>query len=450
MNYSEALAYLDTFVNFERNLPTRATRAAITLDRVRELAERLGNPQDRFSSVHVAGTKGKGSTCAFAASIFRAAGLRTGLYTSPHLQSVRERISIDGQDITEADFARLLRGCAPALELMRRPPKGERRPTYFEILTHLAFSWFAERQVDVAVVEVGLGGRLDATNIIRPAACAITNISFDHVAILGDTLSRIAREKAGIIKPRVPVVSASQSPEARDAIAACARAAEAPCEFVGRDITLTHRRVETAEGLRDEGCARLADGREFTSLLGLRGRHQAENWAVAVRLADLFLTRRGGALTSEALAKGSRVVDWPGRLELLPAPNGARGPRVFVDGAHNEHSVRTVIGELRLLQPGPLAVLFGCAKDKDLEAMFRVLAGCDLAGVVLTQAGNSRSREPRSLGGEWQRVAGREAVICEHCADGLNAAKQLAGPSGSVLVTGSLYLVGAVKDLKPL
>jgi dihydrofolate synthase / folylpolyglutamate synthase len=450
MTYTEALAYLDTFVNFERNLPTRTTRAVITLDRVVELGNRLGNPQDRFPIVHVAGTKGKGSTSAFAASIFRAMGLKTGLYTSPHLQSVRERISINGKDIPKNDFARVLKTCEPALETMRHPPRGERRPTYFEVLTHLAFSWFAEQKVDVAIIEVGLGGRLDATNIVKPVVCGITNISYDHVAILGDTLPQIASEKAGILKPRVPVICAPQVPEVIVTIEECARATESACEFVGREIALTHRRIpSTSAGSRaDQASVRLPDDREFQGVLGLRGKHQAENWAVAVRLVDVFLTRSGRTLTADAVVQGSRNVVWPGRLELLPSRKKSRGPHVFLDGAHNEYSLRTVIHELRQLQSGPLVVVFGCAKDKDFAAMFRVLHESDLAGVVFTQAGNSRSRDPQELGAEWQLMFGRDTDVYGSCADAVQAAKKLAGESGNVLITGSLYLVGAIKDLK--
>ena len=277
MNYAESIAYLDSFVNLERGALTRAHRAVITLDRVRELAARLGNPQDRFPSLHVAGTKGKGSSCAFAASILRAAGFKTGLYTSPHLQDVRERITVGGALIPPDDFARILTAAQPALETMRLSSQGQRRPTYFEILTHLAFAWFAEQAVDVAVVEVGLGGRLDATNILLPHACAITSISRDHMAMLGDTLELIAIEKAGILKLGVPAISAPQHPEALAALEARAAVVGAPLEVIGREVFASADLPSSAENTSDEWLfpsagLRLPGGVSFRATLGFARR----------------------------------------------------------------------------------------------------------------------------------------------------------------------------------
>lgn len=445
MNYAQALAYLDGFVNFERNVPTRATRAQITLERVRELAARLDNPQERFRSLHVAGTKGKGSTCAFAESILSAAGLKVGLYTSPHLQNVRERIRIGARMIPESDFARLLEGCVPALEQMRKPPKGERRPTYFEVLTHLAFAWFAEQKVDVAVVEVGLGGRLDATNILTPVACGITNISLDHQAILGDTLDLIAREKAGILKPRVPVVLGPQTSEALAALEEMAKSAGAPCELAGREWEFGRRLADDGRRRVFPGAyAILPGGARREADLGLRGAFQADNWAVAVRLADLFFISRGERVPDAAVRTGSRHVVWPGRMEEA-------APRVFLDGAHNDHSLKSVLDELRAQYgvAAPMTVLFACARDKDSQAMLKVLAEADIAHLVFTQSESSRARDPRELAAEWKAATGRDAAVIPACSDAFAEARRQAGPDGVVLVAGSLYLVGALKDTWP-
>jgi dihydrofolate synthase/folylpolyglutamate synthase len=445
MDYREALRYLDSFVNFERQPQTRGIKALITLDRVRALAGQLGNPQDRFPSLHVAGTKGKGSTCALAQAILTAAGLKAGLYTSPHLQDVRERICIGGRKIPRKVFARLLSDCLPALEAMRMPPPGERRATYFEVLTHLAFTWFAEANVDVALVEVGMGGRLDATNIITPVACGVTNISYDHQAILGNTLPLIAREKAGIMKPDVPVVVARQVDEVTRTLEECAAASGAPCELVGREIKLRELQPP-ASGLQPSswplprGVVELPGGAVYEAELGLRGSHQLENWAVAARLADLFFQRtRGARIPADAVREGSRQVRWRGRLEEIE-------PRVFLDGAHNDHSLRTVLNELRRQFPAPV-VLFGCAKDKNAEAMLKVLAEARVAEVLFTHSGNSRGRDPQELAALWTSETGGEARACVRCADGLAAARDAAGAAGVVLVTGSLYLVGAVRDV---
>ncbi|HEY3324356.1 MAG TPA: folylpolyglutamate synthase/dihydrofolate synthase family protein [Planctomycetota bacterium] len=446
MDYTQALEYLDGFVNFERTAPTRATRTKISLDRVRELAARLGNPQDTFPTLHVAGTKGKGSTCAFAQAILSAAGLKAGLYTSPHLQDVRERIQLGSQMIPQEDFARLLSDCVPTLEIMRHPPKGERRPTYFEVLTHLAFSWFAEQKVDVAVVEVGLGGRLDATNIIRPVACAITNISLDHQAILGDTLREIAREKAGILKPGAPVVVAPQLPDVAAAIEECARAADTRLDRIGTELTLKVSNAAPDNGWHGPDAELSApEGETYRAKLGLRGTHQAENWALAVRLSDIFYRKKFDLpLPQAAVAEGSEKVHWPGRLEELPQQ---AGPRIFLDGAHNDHSLRTVLRELRsgLGAKRELTVVFGCAKDKDLGAMLNVLHDERINDVLFTHSGNSRARDPESMAAEWRRLTHQQALVSPSCIEALDDARRVAGKHAAVLVTGSLYLVGAVK-----
>ena len=455
MNYAEALAYLDGYVNYEKTLPDGAQRAAFGLARLRELAARLGDPQERFPALHVAGTKGKGSACAFAAAMLRAAGLRVGLYTSPHLVHVRERIQVNGVPVSEAEFAAHLTRCLPVLEKMRVRPACERRLTYFEVLTHLAFLHFAESPVDVAVVEVGLGGRLDATNICEPVACGVTNISFDHTRILGSSLAQIAGEKAGIFKRFARGVSAPQDPEAATALETAARKVCMELEFVGRELLL-HSTVGSTEngalpGPRAE--VRAADGTwGARAVLGLCGSFQAENWAVAARLADLAHRRlRGAPLPERAIEEGARRVEWPGRLEEVRQPRGA--PRLLLDGAHNDHSVRTVLEELRALLPrdaGRLVVLFACARDKDAPAMLRYVERL-ADGVVFTFSGNARGRSPAELAACWREATAREAPSYAGLAEGLDAARRLAarGPGGRgvVLATGSLYLVGALKVL---
>jgi dihydrofolate synthase/folylpolyglutamate synthase len=448
MNYPEALAYLDSFINLERSAQTAEARALITLESVRTLATRLGDPQRAFRTVHVAGTKGKGSTCAFAASILTAAGLRVGLYSSPHLQDIRERISNNGTLISESDFARLLTAAYPVLEELRQAPAGQRRPTYFEILTHLAFAWFAEQRVDCAVVEVGLGGRLDATNIIEPEACGITSISFDHMAILGNTLSQIAGEKAGIIKPGVPVVVAPQTDEALSAIVERAQAMGAPLERIGVELRAEQIEDSSAEKATSwphpRGRVTLPDGRQLAATLGLHGPFQIENWAVAVRLADLLYRRlKGQPIPAAAVESGSRNVVWPGRLEEV-----LESPRIVLDGAHNDYSLKLVCNEL-LARPWsrPFVVLFACAKDKDHSAMLKALADAAPNAVVFTHSGNVRGREPSDLAEAWKTFTPLPANLSADAATGLSKARELAGPGGMVLVTGSLYLVGAVKDV---
>jgi dihydrofolate synthase/folylpolyglutamate synthase len=312
---------------------------------------------------------------------------------------------------------------------------------------------------------------IDATNIITPWACGITNISFDHQAILGATLPLIAREKAGIMKPGVPVVIAPQQPDVCETLVECARSAGAPYEFVGRETVRVRSRPRLGGaqegarlhpsspegdspapafrmgGMQDEWPlpqARLRglDGCVVEAELGLRGRHQAENWAVAVRLADLFHRRKTGArMPADAVRRGSRLVQWPGRLEEVRA----NGTRLLLDGAHNDHSLRTVLREMSAYLAPPV-VLFACAKDKNSVEMLQVLADAGVKAVVFTHSGNARGREPRELADMWRSQTGRDAPCFASCKEGLKAATHMASANGVLLVTGSLYLVGAVKD----
>lgn len=454
MSYEEAVAYLDGFVNYERAPADAAKRGGMDLGRIRELAAALGNPHLKYPTIHVAGTKGKGSACAFTAAMLSAAGLKVGLYTSPHLEDVRERIVESGKKIGKPAFAMLLELCKPYLETMRKRPEGTRRPTYFEIMTHLAFLYFAARKVDVAVIEVGLGGRLDATNIVEPDVCGITNISFDHQNLLGGTLELIAKEKAGIFKQGVPVVSAPQQPQASAALEDAARKTMAPLEFVGKDLTLAvvPRKADDVHAPL-KGCIAVLtakDGWLARSELGLIGRHQAENWAVAVRLANLYFRKRHGKpLPERAVEKGGKEVYWPGRLEEIPRVSRPKeSPRVFLDGAHNDHSIETVLSELHGLLPGRkrIVVLFGCAKDKDARSMFAKLQR-QAAGVVFTTSGNPRGNQPGDLAALWKELYHQDAPAQADLRAALAEADRMAGPEGIVLATGSLYLVGALKSL---
>jgi dihydrofolate synthase / folylpolyglutamate synthase len=440
MDYAEALAYLDTFVNLERGALDRAARAVISLEPVRSLAALLGDPQLRFPAIHVAGTKGKGSTCAFAESMLRAAGLKTGLYTSPHLQDVRERIQVNGARIPAESFAALMTQLRPILEDRRDPPAGVRRPTYFEILTHLAFLFFAEQKVDVAIVEVGLGGRLDATTIVRPLACGITNISYDHQAILGETLELIAREKAGILKAGVPLVLANHPSErvaAQDEVLSVAKA-------VGAPVCGPHRVAFEGDTCRTE----LADGRAFECRLPLRGAFQGENWAVAVELADTaHRALRGNAIDPDCVKRGTRAVKWPGRLEALRLDGGQSGERkrrsVYLDGAHNLDSVAHALDALH-----PALVLFACAKDKNIDSMLETMARREsVHEIVFSQVEYGRASSSADLLQRWQRISQKPARAIQPLAAALEDVLARSADGETVLALGSLYLVGALREI---
>ncbi len=440
MDYSAALKYLGSFVDFERQPPGQAGRIAFTLERIKALAERLGHPERRFKSVHIAGTKGKGSTAAFCESVARAAGLRAGTYTSPHLVDVRERIRLDGRPVPRGLLARALTRCHGDYQAVRAAP-GDRRLTYFEALTHLAFQIFAEREVDLAVVEVGMGGRLDATNIITPLVSVITAISRDHTAQLGSSLAEIAGEKAGIAKPGVPLLVAPQPPEALEAIRAAAeRRGAGPLLVLGQDLRL-------APGRRRAGAYRTMALRTPMRTYGelkvrLLGVHQLENAALAVAAMELAAGRGGLSVTEDAVRRGLEKARWPGRFEIA-----RRKPVLTVlDGAHNPDSVRKLMRAIDEEFPRrrPLAVVFAAAGDKDVDAMLGEIAP-RAALFVATESGNPRGLDPRVIS-ELARGRGAKRVAAERdIGKALEKAWGAAGAKGAVLVTGSLYLVGRAK-----
>ncbi len=409
--FSDALRFLDAATDYER-MASRYAPEDYDLDRMRRLLASAGNPERAFLSLHIAGTKGKGSTAHFAESLLRAAGKRTGLYTSPHLVDLRERIRLDGEPVGGAEFARAL----AALEA----PMRRLKPTFFEIMTAAAFRIFARRRVDWAVVEVGIGGRLDATNVIRPAACAITTIDYDHMDKLGNTLTKIAREKAGILKPGVPAVSSPQPPEARRALGA----------FPGLDFP----GFRILRGPR--GVVHFRTAQAETCRLAVRGAHQAANAATALALVE----RGGLRLTAAARARGLRRARLPGRVELLPGR-----PRVLVDAAHNPVSARALKEALREVPHRRLLLVFGASADKDYGTMLRILA--PLADrIFLTRAAGPRAAAPSDLA---RRLKGRGCLTIGGVAPALRLARKQARPEDLVLVTGSFYVAGeALKILR--
>jgi dihydrofolate synthase/folylpolyglutamate synthase len=452
VTYEEAIAYLNGLINYERVAPDAAARARFSLDPVREVAARLGDPQLRFKAVHVAGTKGKGSVCAFVEAVLRAAGLRTGFYSSPHLCDFRERMRLNGRMIAPDRLAAVVERCRPFLTAGVSRFDASRPPTYFEALTQVAFLWFAEQGVEAAVVETGLGGRADATTIVVPVGCGLTSISRDHMRFLGESLAEIAGEKAGIIKPAVPVVSAPQPAEAEKVFVERARALNAPLERLGVEISFRETRLgldrelsPTGKDQPPEAEVVFSDGRTYRAEPALWGAHQIVNWALAMRLADIaYQALRGTTLPEEAVRVGSAATRWPGRLEEAP---WVSGPRVFLDGAHNDASVAGVFAALKARLPHrvPTAV-FGCAADKDVPAMMAILAQ-EAHGAVFTDAGHPRSASPKQLAEEWRRRTKGFAACVEDPLEALSVAKNYAGKSGCVLALGSLYLVGRLRKV---
>jgi dihydrofolate synthase/folylpolyglutamate synthase len=434
----EARAFWYGLINYEQRPPAAGD---FKLDRMRRLLARLGDPHRRLRLVHVAGSKGKGSTAAMLAAILRQAGHRTGLFTSPHLCAVEERFQVDAQPITAEELTTLLGEIHACLPDGRRDTGGPL--TFFEVATAVGFLHFLRRRVDAAVLEVGLGGRLDSTNVCLPAVAIITSISYDHTAILGDRLAAIAAEKAGIVKPGRPAVSGATSPEARAVIADVCRQRRAPLRQVGDDFHYAYQpgRV-TAEGVT---CARVqvtTRRRRWPWLdLNLLGEHQAANAAVAVAVVE-ELREQGWHLPDDAVAAGLAGVRWPARMEVA-----GRRPLVVLDCAHNVASAEAVAETLTAsFPPGRRWLVFGSSGDKDVAGMLRVLAPLFSHAFLTRCTSSPRALAPERLA-ETASASGLAATACPTSAEAYRAARANAEGGDLVCITGSVFLAG---ELRPL
>ena len=403
---------------------------------MRTLLKRLGNPQDHFKSVHVAGTKGKGSTCAMIASMLQAAGLKVGLYTSPHLIDIRERICVNGHMISHADFARLTREIEPIVGRMKP------MPTYFDVLTAIAFKYFAEQKIEIAVVETGLGGRLDSTNVIRPEVTAITSLSKDHMAQLGSTLAQIAEEKAGIFKAGVPAITVLQDPDVEAVLKRVADKVGAPLDVTGKSIEFSYR-FESSRmlGPHNRVCLTTPNSKFEHLAVPLLGEHQAINCGLALSVIDR-LKSRGFAISDAKAMEGLAKTTIPGRMEML-----GQTPRVISDGAHNAASVDAVMRAIGQHIPyDSMVVIFGCCADKDVPGMLeRIAAGADK--VIFTKVDSIRSADPNELSARYIEQYGKMAQVAHTLEDALAIANRAVTKEDLICITGSFYLVGEAKKL---
>jgi dihydrofolate synthase/folylpolyglutamate synthase len=455
MAYQDAVRYLNSLIDYEKRTPGKYDTETYNLDAFRSLLHRLGNPERDFDSIHVAGTDGKGSTCAFLESILRHAGLRTGFYSSPHLSAYTERIRLDGSPIGGEEFGSLIFEIRDALEADRRGrSEPERRgfATVFEMLTAAAFLVFARARVDAAIVEVGLGGRLDATNVITPRLSVITPVDRDHTRLLGTSPGQIAREKGGIIKAGVPVVISAQSDEVSAVLEPVAREKES--RFIRSDdrYALSDVHCSPAEyRFRLQGKAGvLTDLR--TSLLG---RHQTSNARTAVAAAEEFTRGRGTDLTPEQIREGVARTRWPGRCE--PAfLSGRESERIrcVLDCAHTPQAGHALRRTLEEIYPQPkLVFLLSLSADKQIPDFLRtVLRAGDI--VVATRSDSPRAMDPEELSGLAGRILSEigpgEPQRCHVTPDwesGLREAVRIAEETDRIIcVAGSIYLVGLVRS----
>ncbi len=433
MNYAESLQYILSFTNlaFMRHIPY--SERTWNLDRIEALMDALDHPERAFPAVHIAGTKGKGSTAAMVESVLRQAGLRPGLYTSPHLHTFRERVRLDGQLIPRERWVALverLRTVVPGLPLA---------PNTFDLLTALAFLYFAEEEVPVAVVEVGLGGRLDSTNVVHPALCVITTLGLEHTAILGPTIQHIAREKGGIIKPRVPVITAPQPAEALEVLETIAAEKEAPLVVVGQDW---HYRLDgsTASGLRitvwQNGGAAYED-----LYVGLRGAHQAVNAAVAVAAVHT-LREQGWPIGEEHIRRGLAQVHWPARMELLQ-----ESPAILVDGAHTPESMTQLVRSLQRWFPERhVHVIFGVSHDKPVAELLDILWP-HVDTLFITKSEHPRAATPDTIVQHLPAGPGPLVHTYPLAEDALAAALALADPEDVICACGSIFLAAAIREI---
>jgi len=406
MTYEEAIRFL---------YELRWFGTKFGLDNVRKLASLAGNPQDRLRFIHVAGTNGKGSTCAILDSIYRTAGRRVGLFTSPHLVAFGERIQVQRRPVSETEVIELVNEIRPLLGQF----SAEEHPTFFEVVTVMALRHFEAQQCDLVVWETGLGGRLDATNIVTPLASVITNIQYDHQKYLGETLASIAAEKAGIIKPGIPVITGTDCPEALDVIAGTAQRQNAPLTVVPPG----------------EAHAPPLDSAAFPLL----GEHQKRNAAVALAVTRALQQRI--PVADAELRAGLATVDWPGRLQLVTL---AGGRRILLDGAHNVGGAETLARALEEYFPGVRpALILGILRDKDWAHMCEILAPL-ASRILLVPVHSERTAEPHGLAEVCHRANPRAGVAeYRSLQDALASSEQ----DLFVAIAGSLYLIGEAMEL---
>lgn len=433
MTYREALKYLDSFVDYEKR-PTFDYRSVMKLSRMRALLDGLGNPQRNFRSILIAGTKGKGSTCAFAYSILKESGIKAGLYTSPHLIDFKERIRISypkERNISEDEVTALVTRIKLFLDNFSKSSKFG-PPSFFEVYTALAFLFFSIKKVDIAVVEVGLGGRLDATNTLEPLAIGITPISLDHTDRLGKTVEAIAKEKCGIIRENSIVVSSEQEPSVLNYIKKATADKKAKLFTVGREISYEPL---TASPEGQTFNVRGLHGEYALLTTPLLGRHQLANAAAAVGIIE-SLKAHDITICSHNITSGIRNVNWPGRLQVV-----AKSPWIILDGAQNEASARALRDAIKaIFTYRKLYLVFGVSLGKDIKGLARNLFPL-AEEIFFTRADTPRAVSPEKIRRDFPDYEKR-SVATFNVREAVELARRHAGPEDLVLVTGSLFVVG--------
>jgi len=435
LNYNQAEKYLNSFINYEMIPGISYAQPDYDLRHVEELLNRMGAPHLTTRTIHIAGTKGKGSVAAMIAQVLTGSGYKTGLYTSPHLHNLRERIKVDGNLISETEFATAMAEVEPFIEEMKRSDSF-RQPTFFEVLTVLALIYFRKKQIDFQVLEVGLGGKLDATNVTRPVLCIITPISLDHMEVLGDSLEKIAHEKAGIIKHGCRVVLSPQPEEVLSIIEKICHERGAELIQVGKDIIW--RKI--GGDLRCQSL--LTEGKTSNHHIDipLLGDYQLENAATAVAALD-FLASSGFAISPDNIAQEIARVEWPGRFHILQ-----QHPVLLIDGAHNVASMKRLVSNIKAyFDYERIFLVFGTSCDKDIPGIIEELVCLSPHQVMVTHTSHSRAASPETITTEFPRW-GIQPEINDNVADALSLALAQAEEADLICVTGSLFVVAEALD----
>ncbi len=432
MTYPEALQYLNSFINYEKQ-DGYSYQKSFNLERMKRITSLIGDPQKGIRSVHIAGTKGKGSTCAIVHSILKSAGFKVGLYTSPHLVSFRERIKIGDSLITEEEVSALVEKIRPVVAAL-----DEDATSFFEVYTALAYLYFSQKKVDFAVYETGLGGRLDATNVLEPLVCAITPISYEHTDKLGHTLGEIAYEKGGIIKEDTLCVVAPQEASALAVIKRICEEKNTRLILVGKDILFE----ELGSKEEKEFFNVLGLFGEYPLLgMGLLGSHQILNAATAIGIVEA-LRFHDITISSDAIRKGLEVASWPGRFEIV-----ARSPDIVLDGAQNAASANALAETVRKVsRHRRLILILGISKDKDISGILKELV--PISDIIILTKSNvvERAADPSSIN-ELIRSKKKNATLTSNVKEALERARTEAAPEDLILITGSLFVVGEARAL---
>jgi len=435
-SYQQAMNYLFERTDYEQEKRLRYNVTTFNLTRMKKLLALLGNPHSKIHTVHIAGTKGKGSTATMLGKMLEANGYGVGLYTSPHLVHLHERIMVNSEMVTRSEMRELLNRVHGPVEKMSKTDA----PTFFEIMTALAFMHFVDKSVDIAVIETGLGGRLDSTNVIKPQVVGITSLSIDHQHQLGLTIDSIAEEKAGVFKRGVPIVTVQQDPAAMRVLRSQAVAAEAPLSVTGSDIDFSHR-FETSreDGPHTRICLTTATSKFEHLRVPLHGRHQAINCGLALAMLDK-LKAAGYEIDNDKTSIGLSEVSLAGRMEMI-----WDDPRIMIDAAHNAASIKALIHAIGQNIPyDSMVVIFGCNSDKDVRGMLQKLQyGADK--VIFTRSNSVKAMPPDELAEMYTEICGKMCQTASSLGQALQLAKSAVSKEDLICITGSFYLIGQAK-----